>query len=107
VVLGAQQLLFVTWGHHIHQEQGLIVQVVVHHILGAQSLKTLFVENFLCFAALDNKRPYFLGIVMMWMKMLSYSLQLSTSSFGGQLYPASTFAIFDASKISIMWDTLI
>lgn len=35
VVPGAQQLLFVTWGCRIHQEQGLIVQATVCHLLNA------------------------------------------------------------------------
>jgi hypothetical protein len=47
VVPEAQQLLFASWGHNIHQERGLIVETIVRHLLGAQNL-TKIIEDPVC-----------------------------------------------------------
>jgi hypothetical protein len=40
-------LLFATWGHHIHQEGGLIVQATTRHLLKPQSF-TRIIEDPVC-----------------------------------------------------------
>ena len=38
VALGPQMMLFATWGWSIHLDRLLIVEVIVHHLLGSQNL---------------------------------------------------------------------
>jgi hypothetical protein len=45
VVLGSQHLLFVTWGHHVHQERGLIVAMDVCDLLGPLSFTRILEDN--------------------------------------------------------------
>ena len=40
-------MLFATWGRHIHQERGLIVQAIAHHLLEPQSF-TRIIEDPIC-----------------------------------------------------------
>jgi hypothetical protein len=45
VVLGSQHLLFVTWGHRVHQERGLIVAMDVCDLLGPLSFTKILEDN--------------------------------------------------------------
>jgi hypothetical protein len=47
VALEPQMMLFATWGWSIHPDQLLIIEVVVHHLLGPQNL-TRIVQDPVC-----------------------------------------------------------